>query len=225
MLEPGSAGIVPERFQHCIPQQYRVTLAAFCQFNDSPSDHIYGWVLPVNQTQGLQGVFKCRGNDGHILRRERAISEKGPNRHARNPPAAQGRTTLSGWFATYIMPWGCAGSPWSLGQLSPIRGALAWLQEHARHIAALGALIGHETWIASSWRNPQHFVHLRPASRAWHAFAGCFVRPRHDCSPLGSGCSTNGTRANIGGSRVQGARDTSLVVVDAVNDACRCPAI
>jgi hypothetical protein len=85
LLHSGSAGIIPERVQHCVPQQYRITRAAFCQFDRPPSDDTHGWVRAITQSQRAQGTFKCRGDGGDVLWRERSISEKRPNRHSTNP--------------------------------------------------------------------------------------------------------------------------------------------
>jgi hypothetical protein len=82
---PGSTRTAPKRFQHCVPQQYRIGLAASRYFDHSFGDHSRSGVLAVNETQDAQRVFKCSRDDGDFFRREDPTSEKKrPNRHGTN---------------------------------------------------------------------------------------------------------------------------------------------
>jgi hypothetical protein len=77
---------VPERFQHCVPQQDRVPLAAFRQLEYSLGDHSHGGVLPVNEAQRVQGIFERGRDGGDFVRREDPTSvKKRPNSHNTNP--------------------------------------------------------------------------------------------------------------------------------------------
>jgi hypothetical protein len=64
------------------------------------------------------------------------------------------------------------------------------LHKHARHIAALGALIRYQSRFALARTDADHFVHRVLTSRAWHSAATMFASwyARHDAhTPLALG--------------------------------------